>query len=126
MLALLGNQERDLQAAVSQAKERKRKKSSPEKKECILPNCALEWKSFYSCLLLRFSSSFSRPSSTLWVSVLESVGWPYPTLPALPGLRVGLGLVVGELQHLCTFISQCVPRELGQTAVLAVPLGKGG
>lgn len=126
MLALLGNQERDLQAAVSQAKERKRKKSSPEKKGCILPNCALEWKSFYSCLLLRFSSSFSRPSSTLWVSVLASVGWPYRTLPALPGLRVGLGLVVGELQHLCTFISQRVPRELGQTAVLAVTLGKGG
>lgn len=108
-------------------KKEKKKKPNPEKKKgWILPNCALEWKSFYSCLLLHFSCSFSHPSSRLWVSGLESAGWLHPTLPALPGLQVGLGLMWENCSTSGMFISQSVPWELGQTPGLAMTPRKGG
>lgn len=75
-----------------------------------------------SLFILVFCCIFPVPFQALaaaWGS-LGSAGWPCPTLPALPGLQVALGLFVGQLQHLCMFISQSVPWGLAQTAVLAL------
>lgn len=63
MLAVLGNQQREMQAAVSQAKKGEKEKTNPEKEGWVLPCYALSWKSFYSHLLLGFPLSFSCPSS---------------------------------------------------------------
>lgn len=107
MLPVLGNERRELQAAVSQAKKREREKSNPEKKGCALPNHALGWKSFYSCLLSRFSPFFF--TAQQWVSVLGERWVAMSPCPALPDLQVGSGLLVagleGELSNLSQQIS---------------------
>lgn len=104
MLAVLGNQQRELQAAVSQAKKREKEKTNPEKEGCVLPCRDLGWKSFYSHLLLWFSPFLFVPQQWVWVQ--GSIGWSRPTPPVSRG-----GLWFGDPIQLC---------EWGQVAVLFV------
>lgn len=104
MLAVLGNQQRELQAAVSQAKKREKEKTNPEKEGCVLPCRDLGWKSFYSHL---FVVVFPLPFRAPAVGLGAGQRWMVTSHPSCESR----GLWFGDPIQLC---------EWGQVAMLFV------